>query len=282
MVYVGAQVAPDDILVGKITPKGETELSGEDRLLRAIFGRDAREVRDTSKHVPAGESGRVIDVKRFTPAEGADLQAGVTEMVRVRVASKRKLMVGDKMAGRHGNKGVISMILPDEDMPHLADGTPVDIILNPLGVASRMNVGQTLETHLGWAAEKLGFSAVTPVFDSASEADIGAALKEAGLSENGKSTLYDGRAGEPFDQDVVVGVLYMMKLGHMVDDKIHARSTGPYSLITQQPPRRQGADGRPALRRDGGVGARSPRRGPHAAGDADGQVRRRARPRENV
>ena len=235
VVYVGAQVAPDDILVGKITPKGETELSGEDRLLRAIFGRDAREVRDTSKHVPAGESGRVIDVKRFTPAEGADLQAGVTEMVRVRVASKRKLMVGDKMAGRHGNKGVISMILPDEDMPHLADGTPVDIILNPLGVASRMNVGQTLETHLGWAAEKLGFTAVTPVFDSASEADISEALKEAGLAENGKATLYDGRTGEAFDQDVVVGVLYMMKLGHMVDDKIHARSTGPYSLITQQP-----------------------------------------------
>ena len=235
VVYVGAEVSPDDVLVGKITPKGETELSGEDRLLRAIFGRDAREVKDTSKHLPAGEYGRVIDVRRFSAAEGADLQAGVQEMVRVSVASKRKLMVGDKMAGRHGNKGVISMILPDEDMPHLADGTPVDIVLNPLGVASRMNVGQTLETHLGWAAQTLGFRAITPVFDSATEQDIQDALKEAGLPLEGKTTLYDGRSGERFDQEVVVGIIYMMKLGHMVDDKIHARSTGPYSLITQQP-----------------------------------------------
>ena len=235
VVYVGAEVTHDDILVGKITPKGETELSGEDRLLRAIFGRDAREVKDTSKHVPAGEYGRVLDVRRFSLDEGDDLQAGVTEMIRVSVASKRKLMVGDKMAGRHGNKGVISMILPQEDMPYLEDGTPVDIILNPLGVASRMNVGQTLETHLGWAAEKLGFRAVTPVFDGATEEDIGAVLKEAGLPSEGKATLYDGRNGERFDQEVTVGVLYMMKLGHMVDDKIHARSTGPYSLITQQP-----------------------------------------------
>ncbi len=235
VVYVGAEVSPDDVLVGKITPKGETELSGEDRLLRAIFGRDAREVKDTSKHLPAGEYGRVIDVRRFSAAEGADLQAGVQEMVRVSVASKRKLMVGDKMAGRHGNKGVISMILPDEDMPHLADGTPVDIVLNPLGVASRMNVGQTLETHLGWAAQTLGFRAITPVFDSATEQDIQDALKEAGLPLEGKTTLYDGRRGERFDQEVVVGIIYMMKLGHMVDDKIHARSTGPYSLITQQP-----------------------------------------------
>ncbi len=235
VVYAGAEVSPDDILVGKITPKGETELSGEDRLLRAIFGRDAREVKDSSKHMPSGEHGRVIDVKRFTAADGADLQAGVVEMVRVSVASKRKLMVGDKMAGRHGNKGVISMILPDEDMPCLEDGTPVDIILNPLGVASRMNVGQTLETHLGWAARQLGFQAVTPVFDGAGEGDIIAALTEAGLPESGKAQLYDGRSGEPFDQGVVVGVIYMMKLGHMVDDKIHARSTGPYSLITQQP-----------------------------------------------
>ena len=235
VVYVGAEVGPDDILVGKITPKGETELSGEDRLLRAIFGRDAREVKDTSKHVPAGEYGRVIDVRRFSAEEGDDLQAGVTEMIRVSVASKRKLMVGDKMAGRHGNKGVISMIQPEEDMPYLADGTPVDIILNPLGVASRMNVGQTLETHLGWAADKLGFRAISPVFDSADEDDIAAALGEAELPADGKAVLYDGRTGESFDQTVTVGVIYMMKLGHMVDDKIHARSTGPYSLITQQP-----------------------------------------------
>ena len=235
VVYVGAEVGPDDVLVGKITPKGETELSGEDRLLRAIFGRDAREVKDTSKHVPAGEYGRVIDVRRFSAEEGDDLQAGVTEMIRVSVASKRKLMVGDKMAGRHGNKGVISMILPQEDMPYLADGTPVDIVLNPLGVASRMNVGQTLETHLGWAADKLGFRAVSPVFDSADEDTIAEALKEAGLPADGKAVLYDGRTGEAFDQEVTVGVIYMMKLGHMVDDKIHARSTGPYSLITQQP-----------------------------------------------
>jgi DNA-directed RNA polymerase subunit beta len=235
VVYVGAEVGPDDVLVGKITPKGETELSGEDRLLRAIFGRDAREVKDTSKHVPAGEYGRVIDVRRFSADDGDDLQAGVTEMIRVSVASKRKLMVGDKMAGRHGNKGVISMILPEEDMPFLADGTPVDIILNPLGVASRMNVGQTLETHLGWAAEKLGFRAVSPVFDSADEDDIAAALAEADLPADGKAVLFDGRTGQRFDQEVTVGVIYMMKLGHMVDDKIHARSTGPYSLITQQP-----------------------------------------------
>ena len=235
VVYVGAEVGPDDVLVGKITPKGETELSGEDRLLRAIFGRDAREVKDTSKHMPAGEYGRVIDVRRFSAEKGDDLQAGVTEMIRVSVASKRKLMVGDKMAGRHGNKGVISMILPQEDMPYLADGTPVDIILNPLGVASRMNVGQTLETHLGWAADKLGFRAVSPVFDSADEDDIAAVLEEAGLPADGKGVLYDGRTGDRFDQEVTVGVIYMMKLGHMVDDKIHARSTGPYSLITQQP-----------------------------------------------
>ena len=235
VVYVGAEVGPDDVLVGKITPKGETELSGEDRLLRAIFGRDAREVKDTSKHVPAGEYGRVIDVRRFSAEEGDDLQAGVTEMIRVSVASKRKLMVGDKMAGRHGNKGVISMILPQEDMPYLADGTPVDIILNPLGVASRMNVGQTLETHLGWAADKLAFRAISPVFDSADEETIAEALQEAGLPADGKAVLYDGRTGEAFDQEVTVGVIYMMKLGHMVDDKIHARSTGPYSLITQQP-----------------------------------------------
>ena len=235
VVYVGANVGPDDILVGKITPKGETELSGEDRLLRAIFGRDAREVKDTSKHLPTGEAGRVIDVKRFTADDTADLQPGVTDLVRVSVASKRKLMVGDKMAGRHGNKGVVSMILAEEDMPHLEDGTPVDIILNPLGVASRMNVGQSLETHLGRAAAKMNFRAITPVFDSAGEAEIKAALSEAGLPEDGKAILVDGRTGKPFDQEVVVGVIYMMKLGHMVDDKIHARSTGPYSLITQQP-----------------------------------------------
>ena len=235
VVYVGADVAPDDIIVGKITPKGETELTGEDRLLRAIFGRDAREVKDTSKHVPAGDAGVVIDVRQFTRDDGADLDAGVNQVVRVSIASKRKITEGDKMAGRHGNKGVISLVLPEEDMPFLEDGTPVDIVLNPLGAASRMNVGQMLETHLGWAAGELGVRCVSPVFDSATEAEVSEMLAKAGLPENGKSVLYDGRTGERFDQEVVIGKMYMLKLAHLVEDKIHGRSTGPYSLITQQP-----------------------------------------------
>ncbi len=235
VVYVGAEVSPDDIIVGKITPKGETELTGEDRLLRAIFGRDAREVKDTSKHVPAGDAGVVISVRQFTREDGADLDAGVNQVVRVSIASKRKITEGDKMAGRHGNKGVISLVLPQEDMPFLADGTPVDIVLNPLGAASRMNVGQMLETHLGWAAGELGIRCISPVFDSAGEAEISEMLSAAGLPSNGKAALYDGRTGERFDQEVVIGKMYMLKLAHLVEDKIHGRSTGPYSLITQQP-----------------------------------------------
>jgi len=235
IVYVGAEVGPDDIIVGKITPKGETELTGEDRLLRAIFGRDAREVKDTSKHVPAGDAGTVIDVRQFSREDGTDLAAGVNQIVRVSIASKRKISEGDKMAGRHGNKGVISLVLPQEDMPFLEDGTPVDIVLNPLGAASRMNVGQMLETHLGRAAHKLGIQVVSPVFDSATEADIEALLEEGNLPKSGKAILYDGRSGQPFDSEVVVGQMYMMKLAHLVEDKIHGRSTGPYSLITQQP-----------------------------------------------
>lgn len=235
IVFVGAEVNPDDIIVGKITPKGETELTGEDRLLRAIFGRDAREVKDTSRHVPAGDAGTVIDVRQFSREDGTDLPAGVNHVVRVSIASKRKISEGDKMAGRHGNKGVISLVLPEEDMPFLEDGTPVDIVLNPLGAASRMNVGQLLELHLGWAAEKLDVQAVTPVFDGATEAEIEGMLREAGQSVDGKSTLFDGRTGEAFDRPVVVGKMYMLKLAHLVEDKIHGRSTGPYSLITQQP-----------------------------------------------
>ncbi len=235
IVFVGAEVGQDDIIVGKITPKGETELTGEDRLLRAIFGRDAREVKDSSKHVPAGDAGTVIDVKELTRETNPDLRAGVNHAVRVRIASRRKIMVGDKMAGRHGNKGVISMILPAEDMPYLEDGTPVDIILNPLGAASRMNVGQLLELHTGLAAEKLDRQVTTPVFDGASEQEVHDLLEEAGLPIDGKVKLFDGRSGEAFDKDVVVGRMYMLKLAHLVEDKIHGRSTGPYSLITQQP-----------------------------------------------
>ncbi len=235
IVYVGAEVGPDDIIVGKITPKGETELTGEDRLLRAIFGRDAREVKDTSKHVPAGDAGTVIDVRQFSREDGTDLAAGVNHVVRVGIAAKRKISEGDKMAGRHGNKGVISLVMPQEDMPFLEDGTPVDIVLNPLGAASRMNVGQLLEMHAGAAAAKLGIRVVSPVFDSATEADIENLLKEADLPIDGKSALYDGRTGDPFDKPVVVGEMYMLKLAHLVEDKIHGRSTGPYSLITQQP-----------------------------------------------
>ncbi|WP_054251688.1 DNA-directed RNA polymerase subunit beta [Neofamilia massiliensis] len=235
VIRIGAEVRSGDILVGKVTPKGETELSPEERLLRAIFGEKAREVRDTSLRVPHGEAGIVIDVKTFTRENGDELNPGVNEMVRVYVATKRKISVGDKMCGRHGNKGVISRILPREDMPYLPDGTPVEIVLNPLGVPSRMNLGQVLEVHLGLAAKKLGWHVATSVFDGANEYDIAEALKEAGYSEDGKIQLRDGRSGEKFDHPVTVGYMYMLKLHHLVDEKIHARSTGPYSLVTQQP-----------------------------------------------
>ena len=237
IIRIGAEVRPNDILVGKVTPRGETELSAEERLLRAIFGEKAREVKDTSLRVPHGVHGKVIDVKTYKRDDANDheLPAGVNQMVRVSIAQKRKISEGDKMAGRHGNKGVISRILPIEDMPYLPDGTPVDIILNPIGVPSRMNLGQVLETHLGWAADRLGFRVATPVFDGATEEEIRQALVEAGLPEDGKVDLYDGRTGEKFDRPVTVGMIYMLKLAHLVEDKIHARSTGPYSLVTQQP-----------------------------------------------
>ncbi|HHW49261.1 MAG TPA: DNA-directed RNA polymerase subunit beta, partial [Clostridiaceae bacterium] len=235
IIRIGAEVRSGDILVGKVTPKGETELTAEERLLRAIFGEKAREVRDTSLRVPHGESGIVVDVKVFAREHGDELPPGVNELVRVYVAQKRKISVGDKMAGRHGNKGVISRILPEEDMPFLPDGTPLDIVLNPLGVPSRMNIGQVLEVHLGYAAKVLGWKVATPVFDGATEEDIIETLRKAGLPEDGKTILYDGRTGEPFDNKVTVGYMYMLKLAHLVDDKIHARSTGPYSLVTQQP-----------------------------------------------
>ncbi len=235
IIRIGAEVRPGDILVGKVTPKGETELTAEERLLRAIFGEKAREVRDTSLRVPHGEAGTVVDIKIFTRENSEELAPGVNQVIRCYIATKRKISVGDKMAGRHGNKGVISRILPVEDMPFLPDGTPVDILLNPLGVPSRMNLGQVLEVHLGWAARALGWKVSTPVFDGAKENEIIELLKKAGLSEDGKTTLYDGRTGEPFDKPITVGVMYMLKLHHLVDDKIHARSTGPYSLVTQQP-----------------------------------------------
>jgi DNA-directed RNA polymerase subunit beta len=235
IVRIGAEVKGGDILVGKITPKGETELTAEERLLRAIFGEKAREVKDTSLRVPHGERGKVVAVQVFERDSNAELPAGVNKMVRVSIAQKRKISAGDKMAGRHGNKGVVSRILPIEDMPFLPDGRPVEIILNPLGVPSRMNVGQILETHLGWAADQLGVKFASPVFDGATEADIREQLRRAGLPESGKIRLRDGRTGEEFDQEVTVGYIYMMKLVHLVEDKIHARSTGPYSLITQQP-----------------------------------------------
>ena len=235
IVRIGAEVKSGDILVGKVTPKGETELTAEERLLRAIFGEKAREVRDTSLRVPHGETGIVVDVKIFTRENGDELPPGVNQMVRVYVATKRKINVGDKMCGRHGNKGVVSRILPEEDMPYLPDGTPVEIVLNPLGVPSRMNLGQVLEVHLGLAAKKLGWKVATPVFDGANEQDILDALTEAGYPANGKIMLRDGRTGEYFNNPVTVGYMYMLKLHHLVDDKIHARSTGPYSLVTQQP-----------------------------------------------
>src|SRR5215210_3912787 len=235
IVYVGAEVRPGDILVGKITPKGETELTAEERLLRAIFGEKAREVKDSSLRLPHGERGKVVEIREFRRELNDDLQPGVNRLVRVSVAQKRKISVGDKMAGRHGNKGVIAKILPAEDMPFLPDGTPVDIILNPLGVPSRMNIGQILETHLGWALHEKGQKAATAVFDGATEDDIQDELKAAGLPEDGKIVLRDGRTGEAFDRHITVGYIYMLKLHHLVEDKIHARSTGPYSLITQQP-----------------------------------------------
>ncbi|NLV17394.1 MAG: DNA-directed RNA polymerase subunit beta [Syntrophomonadaceae bacterium] len=235
VIRVGAEVRADDILVGKVTPKGETELTPEERLLRAIFGEKAREVRDSSLRVPHGESGKIVDVKVFSRENGDELPPGVGQLVRVYVAQKRKISEGDKMAGRHGNKGVISRILPVEDMPFLPDGTPVEIVLNPLGVPSRMNIGQVLECHLGWAAKALGIHVASPVFDGAKEQDIFDKLKEAGLQEDGKTELRDGRSGYPFDNPVTVGYVYMLKLAHLVDDKIHARSIGPYSLVTQQP-----------------------------------------------
>ena len=235
IIRIGAEVRPEDILVGKVTPKGETELTAEERLLRAIFGEKSREVRDTSLKVPHGEKGKVIDVKVFSRENGDELSPGVNELVRVYVAQKRKILQGDKMAGRHGNKGVIAKVLPEEDMPYLPDGTPIEIVLNPLGVPSRMNVGQIMETHLGWAAKLLGMHIATPVFDGARASDIRDWLEKAHLPLSGKTVLYDGRSGEPFNRDVTVGYIYMLKLAHLVDDKIHARSTGPYSMITQQP-----------------------------------------------
>ena len=235
IIRIGAEVRSGDYLVGKVTPKGETELTPEERLLRAIFGEKAREVRDTSLKVPHGESGIVVDVKVFTKENSDELAPGVTKSVRVYIAQKRKISVGDKMAGRHGNKGVVSRVLPEEDMPFLPDGTPLDVVLNPLGVPSRMNIGQVLEVHLGYAAKALGWHVATPVFDGANEKDIRETLKLAGLREDGKTVLYDGRTGEPFDNLVTVGYPYYLKLHHLVDDKIHARSTGPYALVTQQP-----------------------------------------------
>ena len=235
IIRIGAEVRSGDILVGKVTPKGETELTAEERLLRAIFGEKAREVRDTSLRVPHGEAGIIVDINVFTRENGDDLNPGVNELVRCYIAQKRKISVGDKMAGRHGNKGVISRVLPEEDMPFLPDGRPLQICLNPLGVPSRMNIGQVLEVHLGWAASQLGWHIATPVFDGATQKDIEECLVKAGYNANGKTVLYDGRTGEPFDNEVTVGIMYILKLAHLVDDKIHARSTGPYSLVTQQP-----------------------------------------------
>ena len=235
IIRVGAEVHAGDILVGKVTPKGETDLTAEERLLRAIFGEKAREVRDTSLKVPHGESGIIVDAKVFTREAGDELGPGVNQVVRVYIAQRRKIQPGDKMAGRHGNKGVVSRVLPQEDMPFLPDGTPLDIVLNPLGVPSRMNIGQVLEVHLGYAAKTLGWKVATPIFDGATDKDITEALTQAGLDPQGKSWLYDGRTGERFDNKVTVGYVYFLKLHHLVDDKIHARSTGPYSLVTQQP-----------------------------------------------
>ena len=282
IIYVGAEVGPGDILVGKITPKGETELTAEEKLLRAIFGEKAREVKDTSLRVPHGERGKVVEVKVFSRENNDELSPGVNQLVRVSIAQKRKIGAGDKMAGRHGNKGVISRVLPIEDMPFMPDGTPVDIILNPLGVPHRMNIGQILETHLGWAAAALGFKVATPVFDGAHEDDIEQLLVRAGLPGSGKVQFFDGRTGAPFDKPVTVGYTYMLKLAHLVEDKVHARSTGPYSLITQQPLGWQGAVWGAALWRDGSLGAGSLWGCQHLARDLDGEVRRCGRARQDV
>ena len=304
IIRIGAEVRANDILVGKVTPKGETELTAEERLLRAIFGDKAREVRDTSLRVPHGEFGIVVDVKIFTRENRDELSPGVNQMVRVYIAQKRKISVGDKMAGRHGNKGVVSRILPEEDMPFLADGTPLDIVLNPLGVPSRMNIGQVLEVHLGLAARALGWHVATPVFDGANEADIQEQLEKAshipeeplfdengrpaiqfskcGINIEGKLQLYDGRTGDPFDNKVTVGYMYMLKLHHLVDDKIHARSTGPLLSGHAAASGRQGPVRRPALRRDGGLGAGSLRRQPRFAGDPHRQVRRHRGPGQDL
>ena len=235
VIRIGAHVKPGDILVGKISPKGETELTAEEKLLRAIFGEKTREVRDVSLRVPHGEEGTIIDVKRYTKQNSDELKSGVNEVIRIYIGQKRKITVGDKMAGRHGNKGVISRILPAEDMPYLPDGTPIDIVLNPQGVPSRMNLGQVLEVHLGEVARTLGVKFATPIFDGASGVDIKELFKIAGIREDGKIYLYDGRTGERFDNPVTVGIMYVLKLHHLVDDKIHARSTGSYSLVTKQP-----------------------------------------------
>ena len=235
VIRIGAHVKPGDILVGKISPKGETELTAEEKLLRAIFGEKSREVRDVSLRVPHGEEGTIIDVKRYIKQNSDELKSGVNEVIRIYIGQKRKITVGDKMAGRHGNKGVISRILPAEDMPYLPDGTPIDIVLNPQGVPSRMNLGQVLEVHLGEVARTLGIKFATPIFDGASGTDIKELFKIAGIREDGKTYLYDGRTGERFDNPVTVGIMYVLKLHHLVDDKIHARSTGSYSLVTKQP-----------------------------------------------
>ena len=235
VIRIGAHVKPGDILVGKISPKGETELTAEEKLLRAIFGEKSREVRDVSLRVPHGEEGTIIDVKRYTKQNSDELKSGVNEVIRIYIGQKRKITVGDKMAGRHGNKGVISRILPAEDMPYLPDGTPIDIVLNPQGVPSRMNLGQVLEVHLGEVARTLGVKFATPIFDGASGVDIKELFKIAGIREDGKTYLYDGRTGERFDNPVTVGIMYVLKLHHLVDDEIHARSTGSYSLVTKQP-----------------------------------------------
>ena len=235
IVYIGAEVGPNDILVGKITPKGETELTAEERLLRAIFGEKAREVRDTSLRMPHGERGTVVDVKILSKEAGDELEPGAVRLIKVKVAQTRKITIGDKLAGRHGNKGVISRVMPVEDMPCLGDGTPIDIVISPLSVISRMNLGQLLETHLGWAASKLGYKVAVPPFGGFSESWLVEELKKAKLPVDGKVTLYDGKTGDPFENRVTVGIGYIMKLVHMVDEKVHARSTGPYSLVTQQP-----------------------------------------------
>ncbi|MEK7087516.1 MAG: DNA-directed RNA polymerase subunit beta, partial [Patescibacteria group bacterium] len=235
IVRIGAEVRSQDILVGKISPKGETDLTPEEKLLRAIFGEKSRDIKDTSLRLPFGKQGRVVGIKLFSRDQGDKLQSGVIKTIQVSIAQTRKVQVGDKVAGRHGNKGVISVILPQENMPFLEDGTPVDMVLNPLGVISRMNIGQILETHLGLAAKKLGYRAVVPAMSGPTEEAIKEELKKAGLPEDGKMTLYDGKTGQPFNQKVTVGIIYFMKLIHMVEDKLHMRSVGPYSLITQQP-----------------------------------------------